>query len=103
MNCIKVAGFVEFTSDNAMFTRNKLDITKLRIPKTNSTLYQRTYFNRIVFLWNTLPGNIRNALEFATFKKGAYEHFLNLVNNYFDCNETCTWSIKCRCQKCLIK
>ena len=100
---INVANYVEFTSENIAFTRSTLDITKLRIPKMSTALFQKTYFNRIVFLWNKLPENIRNMTKLATFKKYSYHHFMNLLHNYFDCENKCTWAINCRCQKCLMK
>ena len=100
---INVADYVQFTRENLVFTRNSLDVTKLRIPKTNTTLYQKTYFNRIVFLWNKLPEQIRASSEFVIFKKCTYEYFKDLLHNYFDCDNKCTWSMNCRCQRCLIK
>jgi hypothetical protein len=100
---LNVNEYVQFTSENVAFTRNRLDKSKLRIPKTKTALYQKTYFNRIVQIWNALPETIRDNAEINIFKKQAYAYFTNMLHNHFDCENKCTWTVYCRCQKCQIK
>jgi hypothetical protein len=102
LQILNINDYVQFTNENAAFTRTRLDKSRLRVPKTNTVLYQRTYFNRIVHIWNTLPESIRSNNETNTFKKQAYDFYVNMLHNYFDCNNKCTWSVNCRCHRCLL-
>jgi hypothetical protein len=83
-------------------TRSKTN-NSLNIPSTHILLFQKMYFNRIVFLWNCLPVHIQNVTHINSFKLLLKQHFISLLNNYFDCNNTCTWSLKCRCNKCRLQ
>ena len=94
--------FVTFVRNNGICTRSMSDATKLQVPITNTLRDQKSYFNRIVFLWNELPSELRNIRDFKMFKLSIYSYFLNLLHNDFRCNNVCTWSMNCRCAKCRI-
>ena len=93
---------VTFTRNTEHVTRNSADQSKLQVPKTNTELYKKTYFKRIVFSWNKLPANIRNLSDLNVFKNETYRYFLNLLYTRFDSDDVCTWTSNCRCQKCKI-
>jgi hypothetical protein len=57
-------------------------------------------YNCNVFMWNSLPPEMRNIGTVSTFKKHARNHFFDLLKNNFNCNDICTWFLKCRCCKC---
>lgn len=95
-----ISNHVIFTTENIQITRSTTDGLKLRIPVTNSVMYEKLYFNRIVFLWNSLPYEIRCQTSLNIFKSRLYSHFSCLLINHFDSNNTCTWSLCCRCSSC---
>ena len=93
---------IDDISSSHRITRNMINYS-LSVPRTHTLLFQKLYFNRIVFLWNSLPVTIQNVTNINSFKSLLKKHFISLVQHYFDCNNTCTWSIKCRCNRCRIQ
>ena len=89
-----------FTSVNLQYTRAVNDGLILKIPTTKTFIYQKLFFNRIVFLWNKLPYNIRCLSSLAMFKSRLLSYFINMLHTTYDCNNTCTWSMCCRCTNC---
>jgi hypothetical protein len=80
-------------------TRNTVD-NKLYIPKTNTVFYQQMYFNRMIFLWNSLSKELRDIRNFKMFKHKLYMLFFNLVEKCFVPDNVCKWHLNCRCSKC---
>ena len=67
----------------------------LQTPFCKTSIYQSSYFNRIVKLWNYIS-NISPPSNFATpdsFKNFVFSHFMYLLRTSFDINFTCTWTM----------
>ena len=97
---VDVTEFVKFTCNNARSTRSTEDVLQLCVPKCHTEAGKRLYFNRIVALWNCIPFKVRNANSVAAFKKEIFNIFESYFNTFFDCANTCTWTICCHCPRC---
>ena len=53
--------FIHFTCNNARHTRNTSDPNLLSVQLCRTTTFRNSYFNRIVYSWNSLPLHIRCA------------------------------------------
>ena len=59
------------------------------------------YFSRIVRLWNALPiGTITLTQSFATIKYHVWDYLKQNFLNNFVVNNTCSWHLKCPCNRC---
>lgn len=95
-----ISDHITFTNVNKQATRSTIDGIKLKIPVTKTLMYQKLYFNRIVFLWNKLPLDIRCQTKFNLFKSRLHSYFAYLLENTFNSDNICTWSLNCRCLNC---
>ena len=87
----------------------ELDINQF-IPSTRSTsgdlrpnlcktsLFRNSYFNRIVFLWNSLPSHIKSSSSVSILKSKLYLFYKNNRNSSFEIDRPRTW--KTMCSKC---
>ena len=73
--------------------------TLLRNQRVATDTFKYSYFNRVVRMWNALPRNLRDCLDFKTFKSGLNRFYCEKRNMY-DPDISCTWSSSCRCQLC---
>jgi hypothetical protein len=98
----------EFMSGNIdIRTRYQVGIDDLMLKKrhTRYDLYDRFYTNRITYIWNKIPYEIRS-LELnelgnnSTLKRSLKKWFWDYFIEYFDTSNTCTWIVNCRCQDC---
>ena len=78
-------------------TRSLFDSTRLCIPCTRTVSYQKSYFNKIVYLWNNIPTDIRASPHFISFIRSVMYHFRGLLKDNFNSNNTCSWFLHCRC------
>ena len=65
---VEVNDFVSFFSDGGCSTRNSLYSGFLMVPPLCRTDYfKRSFFNRIVPMWNSLPSNVRHITNYSSF------------------------------------
>jgi hypothetical protein len=67
--------------------------------------YEQFFINRIRYIWNNLSLDIRcteltDAGKNTSFKTVVKQHFLSMLNNKFDVNDTCSWITHCYCSRC---
>ena len=65
---VDVNDFVSFFSDDGCSTRNSIDSGFLMVPPLWRTdCFKRSFFNRIVPMWNFLPSNIHHITNYSSF------------------------------------
>ena len=72
----------------------------LRMKIVITECFKRSFFNRIVPLWNALPRQLRDADSIYCFKRKLVMHYDNLITD-FNSDNVCTWSGTCRCHSCV--
>ena len=55
------------------------------------------YFNRIVFLWNNLPSDIKSSSSVAILKSKLYIFYTKKLNSTFDVDRPRTWKTVSLC------
>ena len=63
--------------------------------------FKKSYFNRIVSEWNSLPLLIRESSSLFSFKNKLMHHYVTKLQQSFDIYNVCTWTSTCRCQLCV--
>ena len=63
-------------------TRNSCELD-MSVPFCRTKLVQKSYFNRILKLWNNLPPNTRSSSSVSNFKSALCKHYLNALSNSF--------------------
>ena len=66
--------------------------------KCRTSLFQRSYFNRTVKLWNSLSSSIRTLPSVNAFKAALVRHYKKALVETFDQDNVYTW--KSLCPKC---
>ena len=103
-NCIK--GYhdvswhnnIEVLSNSSLRSGNKGLVLRMKIVRTEC--FKRSFFNRIVPLWNALPRQLRDADSIYCFRRECVMHYDNFTRD-FDTDNLCTWSGACRCHSCV--
>jgi hypothetical protein len=108
-NLVDVKLNIQMVSDQAInrLTRHSLDELSLVCNYNCSYLYKQQYCNRITFMWNNIPFEIRNCDltdmgKNSTFKNNLKSWLNNVFNDKFVNNNICTWQTMCRCYNCLL-
>jgi hypothetical protein len=96
---VDIENYVTFVNRNTVNTRNNQE-QKVCIPITNTFACQKTFFFRIIFMWNILAEGVRNCDHIKTFKHEITKLLLNHMENYFYPNVVCSWHLVCRCKNC---
>ena len=89
---------IEVNSNSSLRSGNAGLVPRMKIVRTEC--FKRSFFNRVVPLWNALPRQLRDADSIFSFKRKLVMHYDNLVTD-FDTNNVCTWSGSCRCHSCV--
>ena len=89
---------IEVLSNSSLRSGNAGVVLHMKIVKTEC--FKRSFFNRIVPLWNALPRQMRDADSIYYFKRKLVMHYDNLVTD-FDTDIICTWSGACMCHSCV--
>jgi hypothetical protein len=97
---INAGNYVTFINNNAISTRNSEEQNKILIPITNTFTCQKTFFFRIVFMWNSLAKGVRTCDKINIFKNEIHSMLMNQLKTHFDSNVVCTWHVVCRCNNC---
>ncbi len=84
-------------------TRYNNNTMKLKHVLCRTEAFRRSYFNRIVYIWNLLPEDGRLCQETEQFKRIIKEFYQSLFINHFESNNTCTWRLHCNCARCNIR
>ena len=98
---LPISDYVKFTRDGIVNTRNNSDPVLLCTPKCRTVAFSKTYFNRIVYTWNSLPLHLRMASSPNIFKRGLYQYVFNIMIEKFCPDNICTWTLKCTCPLCI--
>ncbi len=75
----------------------------LQIPRCRTKNFKRTYFNRIVHLWNCLPVELKLCSSTTSFKYNLKLHYRDKLRNIFSVEDTCTWTMACSCDTCFTR
>ena len=62
--------------------------------------FQRSFYNMIVQMWNSLLQSIRCISSYNTFVSELKQCFLEKVDSQFMSNDCCSWHFKCLCNNC---
>ena len=91
--------FVSFSHDNPRQNRST-ESFQLNQPMFKKEASRRSFFNRIYYLWNKLPNDVRCITETSHFinnvKNVMFFNFLQNISN----DSTCSWHFQCICAKC---
>ncbi len=68
-----------FTSNDAKHTYNTRHSSQLRLTKTRTSYYHRSFTVSGHKLWNDLPSTIQNCTTLPTFKKALYKFYLDKI------------------------
>lgn len=66
----------------------------------NTSTFQGSFFPRVVTLWNTLPCDARECIDYLQFRKIIRTLYKSKLLLSFDPAVTCTWVSNCRCASC---
>ena len=98
---VDVNDFVSFFSDDGCSTRNSLDSGFLMVPPLCRTdCFKRSFFNRIVPMWNSLPSNVRHITNYFSFISSLKHLMFEKINTSFVSSDCCSWFFKCMCCNC---
>ena len=99
---VNLDNFVHFyrSDHNYPRTRSTNDILKLKPHFCHTESFARSYFNRIVPLWNQLHSHIRSSESVSLFKSNVISFYQQKFTNCFNSDDTCTWITTCRCHNC---
>ena len=81
-------------------TRSSSDLFRLKSHFCRTEAHKVTHFNRIVSLWNQLPSETRQAVNFGTFKSQVADFLDSTFDSTFDPLNVCTWGLVCTCSNC---
>ena len=84
---VPVDNYFEFCADKRLrsYSSNKLELNVYR-----TDLFKATFFNRIPYLWNNLPDNIRiSHLGISSFKKQREDYYKDI--GFDPDNPRATW------------
>ena len=68
---------------------------------TKTETFKKSFFNRIVSEWNSLPIHIRESASVDSLKHKLTLHYKIKLQESFNVNSMCTWTSTCRCQPCV--
>ena len=73
----------------------------MKVPFCKTERFRKSYFNRIVYLWNSLPQDVRRDVNLESFMKDTDTILHVYLNNHF--HETtlcCSMFLCCSCSNC---
>ena len=79
---------IEVISNSSLRYGNAGSVLRMKIVRTEC--FKRSFFNRIVPMWNALPRQLRDADAIYYFKRKLVIHYDNLLT-YFESDNVCTW------------
>jgi hypothetical protein len=103
-----ITNLIDFITENkrqgGIRTRSQSQAITYTIPKTKTSQSAHFYPARIARLWNSLPENLRETLQFQRNSTIVKQHLIPLykieLSNLFDPDNTCTWIHTCQCTRC---
>ena len=98
---VDVNDFVSFFSDGGCSPRNSIDSGFLMVPPLCRTdCFKRSFFNRIVHMWNFLPYNVRNITNYSFFISSLKHIMVEKKNTSFVSSDCWSSFFKCMCCNC---
>ena len=94
----------DYILDNSTNHHTRFSSTDSYRPnRCRTSSFRNLFFNRIVPLWNSLPGEIKSSLSIQSLKLKLYNHYTQKVNACFDVNRPRTWKTFCtKCRSCFM-
>ena len=94
----------DYILDNSTNHHTRFSSTDSYRPnRCRTSSFRNLFFNRIVPLWNSLPGEIKSSLSIQSLKLNLYNHYTQKVNACFDVNRPRTWKTFCtKCRSCFM-
>ena len=94
----------DYILDNSTNHHTRFSSTDSYRPnRCRTSSFRNLFFNRIVPLWNSLPGEIKSSLSIQSLKLNLYNHYTQKVNACFDVNRPRTWKTFCtKCRTCFM-
>jgi hypothetical protein len=91
--------YVTFSGSNTIHsTRSTTDTAFLMVPPICRTEgFKRSFYNRIVPLWNSLPHSVRCIENVSTFKRVLKKKMFGALCTDFEIETFDSWFIKCVC------
>ena len=89
---------IEVISNSSLRSGNAGRVLRIKIVRTQC--FKRSFFNKIVPMWNALPRQLRDADSIYSCKRELVMHYDNLLTD-FETDNVCTWSGACRCHSCV--
>ena len=80
---------IEVISKSSLRSGSAGRVPRMKMVKTEC--FKRSFFNRIVPMWNALPRHLRDADTIYSFKRKLVMHYDNLITD-FDTDNVWTWS-----------
>lgn len=84
-----------YTNHSIHRSTRSSSVGSLRPNLCKTSLFRNSYFNRIVFLWNSLSSEIKSSSSVTTLKTKLYLHYINKLNSTFDVDRPRTWNTLC--------
>ncbi len=94
-NSFDITKYIKFSHNQ---TRSR-SYKKLVQPLVKNNRDKQFYFNRLPYLWNSLPP-IDLSLSFTTIKRKLTDIFWNSFSANFNTDNNCTYYYKCPCPSC---
>ena len=69
---------------------------EILMPEARTESFKGQFFNRVAHLWNILPFDIRSCSSLNVFKTKLMSFYYQKLN-YYDVNNSCTWTSTRRC------
>ena len=99
---VNIIKYVFFSNSIDRSTRSSTDEGFLiKVPFCKTERFRKSYFNRIVYLWSSLPQNVRGYVNLESLMKYTDKILHVYLNNHFQ--ETtlfCSMFLCCFCSNC---
>ena len=94
---LNISNFVSFNQGR---TRRSTAGVYLKTPRTRTSCFRDSYFNRIVNLWNSLPDIVKNYTTVSGFKNQLKKFYFSRLFRVFDTDNIRSYKIVCpKCRR----
>ena len=94
---LNISNFVSFNQGR---TRCSTAGVYLKTPRTRTSCFRDSYFNRIVNLWNSLPDIVKNCTTVSGFKNQLKKFYFSCLFRVFDADNIRSYKIVCpKCRR----
>ena len=94
---LNISNFVSFNQGR---TRRSTAGVYFKTPRTRTSCFRDSYFNRIVNLWNSLPDIVKNCTTVSGFKNQLKKFYFSRLFRVFDADNIRSYKIVCpKCRR----